>query len=60
MVSPIYYFTKSGCVWCAKMQPSIEQITETLSDEQKIQILNVDDIKWSKEMQTCFDSKRDK
>ena len=45
MVSPIYYFTKSGCVWCTKMQPSIEQINETLSDEQKIQILNVDDKK---------------
>ena len=47
MVSPIYYFTKSGCVWCTKMQPSIEQINETLSDEQKIQILNVDDKKSS-------------
>ena len=45
MVSPIYYFTKSGCVWCTKMQPSIEQINETLSDEQKIQILNIDDKK---------------
>ena len=45
MVSPIYYFTKSGCVWCTKMQPSIEQINETLNDEQKIQILNVDDKK---------------
>ena len=45
MVSPIYYFTKSGCAWCTKMQPSIEQINETLNDEQKIQILNVDDKK---------------
>ena len=45
MVSPIYYFTRSGCVWCTKMQPSIEQINETLSDEQKIQILNIDDKK---------------
>ena len=45
MVSPIYYFTKSGCAWCTKMQPSIEQINETLSDEQKIQILNIDDKK---------------
>ena len=45
MVSPIYFFTRSGCVWCTKMQPSIEQINTTLSDEQKIQILNIDEEK---------------
>ena len=45
MVSPIYYFTRSGCVWCKKMQPSIEQINTTLSDEQKIQIHNTDEEK---------------
>ena len=45
MVSPIYYFTRSGCGWCKKMQPSIEQINTTLSDEQKIQIHNTDEEK---------------
>ena len=45
MVSPIYYFTRSGCAWCTRMQPSIEQINKTLNDEQKIQILNIDDKK---------------
>ena len=45
MVSPIYYFTRSGCGWCKKMQPSIEQINNTLSDEQKIQIHNIDEEK---------------
>ena len=45
MVSPIYYFTRSGCNWCKKMQPSIEQINTTLSDEQKIQIHNIDEEK---------------
>ena len=45
MVSPIYFFTRSGCNWCTKMQPSIEQINTTLSDEQKIQILNIDEEK---------------
>ena len=45
MVSPIYYFTRSGCGWCKKMQPSIEQINNTLSDEQKIQIHNTDEEK---------------
>ena len=45
MVSPIYFFTRSGCVWCTKMQPSIEQINTTLSDEQKIQIHNIDEEK---------------
>ena len=45
MVSPIYYFTRSGCGWCKKMQPSIEHINNTLSDEQKIQIHNTDEEK---------------
>ena len=45
MVSPIYFFTRSGCTWCKKMQPSIEQINNTLSDEQKIQIHNTDEEK---------------
>ena len=45
MVSPIYYFTRSGCAWCTKMQPAIEQINNTLSDEQKIQIHNTDEEK---------------
>ncbi len=43
MVSPIYFFTRSGCNWCKKMQPAIEQINTTLSDEQKIQIHNIDE-----------------
>ena len=33
MISPIYFFTRSGCSWCKKMQPSIEQINDTLSNE---------------------------
>jgi len=45
MISPIYFFTRSGCSWCKKMQPSIEQINNTLSNEQKIQIHNIDDEK---------------
>ena len=45
MISPIYFFTRSGCTWCKKMQPSIEQINKTLSDEQRIQITNTDDKK---------------
>ena len=45
MVSPIYFFTRSGCNWCTKMQPSIEQLNTTLSDEQKIQIHNIDEEK---------------
>ena len=45
MASPIYFFTRSGCAWCKKMQPSIEQINNTLSDEQKIQIHNTDEEK---------------
>ena len=45
MVSPIYFFTRSGCNWCKKMQPSIEQINDTLSNEQKIQIHNIDEEK---------------
>ena len=45
MASPIYFFTRSGCVWCQKMKPSIDEINKTLSDEQKIQILNIDDKK---------------
>ena len=42
MVSPIYFFTRSGCTWCKKMQPAIEDINKTLSDEQKIEIHNID------------------
>ena len=45
MISPIYFFTRSGCSWCKKMQPSIEQINNILSDEQKIQIHNTDEEK---------------
>ena len=45
MVSPIYFFIRSGCNWCTKMQPSIEQLNTTLSDEQKIQIHNIDEEK---------------
>ena len=45
MVSPIYFFTRSGCSWCEKMQPAIDQINETLSDEQKIEIHNTDEKK---------------
>jgi len=43
MASPIYFFTRSGCVWCQKMKPSIDQINETLNDEQKIQIHSIDE-----------------
>ena len=42
MVSPIYFFIRSGCTWCKKMQPAIEDINKTLSDEQKIEIHNID------------------
>jgi len=45
MASPIYFFTRSGCVWCQKMKPSIDQINETLNDEQKIQIHSIDEKK---------------
>ena len=42
MVSPIYFFTRSGCTWCKKMQPVIEDNNKTLTDEQKIEIHNID------------------
>ena len=45
MISPIYFFTRSGCVWCKKMQPSIDDINKTLSEEQRIQIVNTDEQK---------------
>ena len=45
MASPIYFFTRSGCGWCKKMEPSIKKINETLNEEQKIQILSIDDQK---------------
>ncbi len=45
MASPIYFFTRSGCIWCQKMKPSIDKINETLNDEQKIEILSIDDQK---------------
>ena len=45
MSSPIYFFTRSGCVWCQKMKPSIDKINETLNDEQKIQIHSIDEQK---------------
>ena len=45
MASPIYFFTRSGCIWCQKMKPSIDQINETLNDEQKIQIHSIDEKK---------------
>ena len=45
MASPIYFFTRSGCVWCQKMKPSIDEINKTLSDEQKIQIHSIDEQK---------------
>ena len=45
MASPIYFFTRSGCVWCQKMKPAIDQINETLNDEQKIEILSIDEPK---------------
>ena len=46
MASPIYFFTRSGCVWCQKMKPSIDQINKTLNDEQKIQICSIDEEKF--------------
>jgi len=45
MASPIYFFTRSGCIWCQKMKPFIDKINETLNDEQKIEILSIDDQK---------------
>ena len=45
MASPIYFFTRSGCVWCEKMKPSIDEINKTLNDEQKIQIHSIDEQK---------------
>ena len=45
MASPIYFFTRSGCIWCQKMKPAIDQINETLNDEQKIEILSIDEPK---------------
>ena len=45
MTSPIYFFTRSGCVWCQKMKPAIDHINETLNDEQKIEILSIDEPK---------------
>ena len=45
MTSPIYFFTRSGCVWCQKMKPAIDQINKTLNDEQKIEILSIDEPK---------------
>ena len=52
MASPIYFFTRSGCVWCQKMKPSIDQINETLNDEQKIQIHSIDE----QQSKTIYDS----
>ena len=46
MASPIYFFTRSGCVWCQKMKPSIDEINKTLSDEQKIQSCSIDEQKF--------------
>ena len=45
MASPIYFFTRSGCVWCKKMEPLIEKINKTLNKEQKIEIHSIDDNK---------------
>ena len=45
MASPIYFFTRSGCVWCQKMKPSIDEINKTLNDEQKIKICSIDEEK---------------
>ena len=45
MISPIYFFTKSGCAWSAKMLPSINLINKTLNEEQRIEIHNIDDEK---------------
>ena len=36
MASPIYFFTRSGCAWCKKMEPSIKEINKTLQKEQKM------------------------
>ena len=44
MPSPIYFFTRSGCVWCQKMLPSIHSINKTLNKEQKIEIHSIDNI----------------
>ena len=52
MASPIYFFTRSGCVWCQKMKPSIEQINETLNEKQKIQIHSIDE----PQSKTIYDS----
>ena len=45
MASPIYFFTRSGCVWCQKMKPSIDEINKTLTEEQKIEIHSIDEQK---------------
>ena len=45
MVSPIYFFTRGGCIWSDKMQPTIKKINQTLIKEQKIQIHNIDEKK---------------
>ena len=45
MASPIYFFTRSGCIWCQKMKPSIDEINKTLNDEQKIKIHSTDEKK---------------
>jgi len=45
MASPIYFFTRSGCVWCQKMKPSIDEINKTLNNEQKIKICSIDEEK---------------
>ena len=52
MASPIYFFTRSGCVWCQKMKPSIDQINETLNEKQKIQIHSIDE----PQSKTIYDS----
>jgi len=52
MASPIYFFTRSGCVWCQKMKPSIDEINKTLNDEQKIQIHSIDE----QQSKTIYDS----
>ena len=36
MVSPIYFFTRGGCIWSDKMQPTIKKINQTLIKEQKM------------------------
>ena len=45
MTSPIYFFTRSGCIWCQKMKPSIDEINKTLTKEQKIEIHSIDEQK---------------